>query len=464
MGFGGLAAQVFTILTIPIITRLYPPEFYAGWALLMSVAAIFTSIAVLRYELAVVLPETHEEAANVLVVCLLLTVITAGFAAILLPLCGHWLIGKSFHAELNFWLSSIPPFILVTGIYQAALFWCTRTEEFRWYSLLQVALPFITILSQIAVALLGWKTAGGLIIGTIIGQLAAAVLIGLLIFRKYGDLIVRSVHGRGVINAFIRYKNYPIYMTPYTLVGTIRDRLIYFLLANYGGKSVLGFYSLSARLVNLPNSLVSSAIRPVFFQKAASSDFITLEGPINRILQLLAIVVVPFWVLFLFHATTLFALIFGAAWRDAGFYAAILSVPAIPLLLGNWLDRTFDALGRQRLAFTLELIFSIVTVAVLTAGMVIFESVLLAVILQAGVLTLYYSYWLFALFRAAGFDPWGLWKLVGTVFLTAFLSAAVACLFILILPSLYAIILNAIAGGFAVGAYCLHQRKNLKFI
>jgi Membrane protein involved in the export of O-antigen and teichoic acid len=464
VGSGGLAAQVFTVLTIPIITRLYSPESYAGWALLMSVAVIFTSVAVLRYELAVVLPDTHEEAVNVIAVCVLLSVIIAGVAAILLPFCGQWLIGKNFQGELNLWLWTIPPFILAAGIYQAALSWCTRTEEFVWYSLLQLALPFLTILSQIILALLGFRTAGGLIIGTIIGQFASAILIGFLTYRKYGGLIAESVHGKEIRDAFIRYRNYPLYMTPYTLIGTLRDRLIYFLLANFSGKVLLGYYSLSARMVNLPNSLVSSAIRPVFFQKAASSDFQSLEAPINRILRLLAIVVVPFWIIFLFHATTLFALIFGEAWREAGLYAAILSVPAIPLLLGNWLDRAFDALGKQRLAFILELIFSLASVVILTVAMIIFENALLAVILQSVVMTIYYAYWLYALFTAAGFNPRGLWQLVGTVFFAVLLSTTIALLITLMFSGLYAVILNTIAVGFVVIFYCLRQRESLKFI
>ena len=281
MGSGGIVAQVFTVLTIPIITRLYPPESYAGWALLMSVAVIFTSIAVFRYELAIVLPPTHQEAANVLAVCLLLTIITACVSALVLFFSGQWLIGKSFHGELNHWLWSIPPLILAVGIYQVALLWCTRTEEFVWYSLSQVSLPFLTILSQIILALLGFWKSGGLILGTIIGQFASAALIVILIYRKYGKLIAESVHGKEIKRAFLQYKNYPLYMTPYTLIGTVRDRVIYFLFANFCGKILLGFYSLSARIVNLPNSIVSSAIRPVFFQKAANSDFRTLEASIK---------------------------------------------------------------------------------------------------------------------------------------------------------------------------------------
>lgn len=463
MGSGGIAAQIFTVLTIPIITRLYPPESYAGWALLMSVAVIFTSVAVFRYELAVVLPETHEEAANVIAVCMLLSVIMAGVAAILLLFGGQWLIGKSFHGDLSIWLWSIPPLILATGIYQAMLLWCTRTEEFVWYSLLQVTLPFLTILSQIILALLGFRTAGGLIVGTIIGQFASAILVGFLTYRKYGEVIAESVHGTEIRGAFIRYRSYPVYMTPYTLIGTICERFIYFLLANFSDKVLLGFYSLSARMVNMPNSLVSSAIRPVFFQRAASSDFRSLEVPINRIMRLLAIVVVPFWIIFLFHSMALFALVFGEAWREAGLYAAILSVPAIPILLGNWLDRSFDALGHQRLALILQLIFSLTSVTILTVVMIIFENTLLAVILQSVVMTIYYVYWLYALFDVADFNPRGLWKLAGTIFFATLFSATVAWLITLIFSEFYAVVLNVIIAGFAVGFYCLRRRESLKF-
>jgi hypothetical protein len=212
--------------------------------------------------------------------------------------------------------------------------------------------------------LTGWKSSSGLIAGTLVGQFAALLLLLIFIYCKYGTLIIHAISQEKVKQSFFKYKVYPFYMTPYTLVGTIRDRLVYFLLANFGGRSEVGFYNLSSRLVNMPNSLLSSAIRPVFFQRAASTDFRSLEGLINRALHSLAICVVPFWILFLFHAKTLFALVFGEPWREAGLYASILSVPAIPLLLGNWLDRAFDVLGRQRLAFTLELVFSGISVGV----------------------------------------------------------------------------------------------------
>jgi O-antigen/teichoic acid export membrane protein len=462
VGFGGAGAQALTVVTLPIITRLYSPEAYAGWALLMSVVIIFTSVATLRYELAVVLPSTHEEAANVMAVCAVVTAIVAACSALLLTVSGAWLLGEGFYKELKLWLWSVPPLIVATGMYQSCNSWCTRTQEFRWYSLSQLALPLLTIIGQISAALLGWKTSSGLIAGTLIGQFTSLLLLLIFIYCKYGMLILRAISQQRVRQSFFKYKVYPSYMTPYTLIGTIRDRLVYFLVANFGGKSEVGFYNLSSRLVNMPNSLLSSAVRPVFFQRAASTDFKSLEGLINRALHSLAICAVPFWVLFLFHAKTLFALVFGEPWREAGLYASILSVPAIPLLLGNWLDRAFDVLGRQRLAFTLELVFSGVSVAGLTLGIVIFRNTTLGVSLQAGVLMLYYCYWLNALFRAARFDRVELLKLAGIVSSICTVFALFVWLVSVALPSVAAIVVTGVAASLWAGVYLLRQWKDLK--
>jgi len=428
----------------------------------MSVVIIFTSVATLRYELAVVLPKTHEEAANVMMVCGVISIMIAALSGLLLMVGGTWLLGKGFHEELKVWLWCVPPLIAVTGIYLACNSWCTRAQEFSWYSLSQVSLPFLTILSQVIAAVMGLNNASGLIAGTVVGQCATASFLLFLICRKYGTLIFDSITWEKVTQSFVRYKAYPLYMTPYTFVGTIRDRLVYFLLANFTSKSILGYYGLSARLVNMPNSLVSSAIRPVFFQKASNTDLKSLEGAIHRALYLLTVCIVPFWILFLFHAKTLFAFAFGEPWREAGLYAAILSVPTVPLLLGNWLDRAFDVLGRQRLAFTLELVFSAICVGVLTLGMIIFKNPVIAVSLQVGVLTFYYSYWLEKLFEVADFDRRRLWKLAMVLSLWSFVCAVSAWVLSVSLPSLLAITINVGFFGLGVGAYLLRQWRELK--
>ena len=67
------AAQLIGILSSPIITRLYSPSDYGAFAVAGAVLTLLVSIACLRYELAIPLPKGDADAANVFVLCLLVT-------------------------------------------------------------------------------------------------------------------------------------------------------------------------------------------------------------------------------------------------------------------------------------------------------------------------------------------------------------------------------------------------------
>lgn len=462
VGFGSLSAQLLTALTLPLLTRLYMPSAYAGWALIVSIVLVVTSVSTLRYELAIVLPDSHEEAANVMMGCIGIVCGIGLISGLLVPWCGYWVIGEAFQNELYGWLWSVPPMVVCMGTYQAANAWCTRTREFKWYSLAQVALPFTTTGCQILAALCGIRTASGLILGTLLGQFLTTLLVLSLVYARYGVLIRGALSSPKIRKSLVKYRAYPLYMTPYTLVGTIRERLVYFVFAIYGERSILGFYNLSSRLVNIPNSLVSSAVRPVFFQHAASTDFRMLEIPVIRALRFLTVCVVPFWVVFIFHAEALFALIFGEPWKEAGLYAIILSVPAVPLLLSNWLDRAFDALGRQRLAFVLEFVFSVLSVVALAFGILFFKSALLAICLQAGVLTVYYSYWLVALFHVAGFRSRELLVLLTIIAALGTVSSVITWAIRSVAPVMISVITSSILFSTFMSAYLLRQWKTFK--
>jgi O-antigen/teichoic acid export membrane protein len=428
----------------------------------MSIVLIAASVATLRYELAIVLPSSHEEAANVMAGCIGSTVIIAVMSGLFIAMSGTWLVGAEFYGELRFWLWSVPFLIFFIGVWQAGNAWCTRTLEFKWYSISQAALPLITILFQLIAAAFGIRTSAGLIMGTLLGQGIAAMLLLIIIYARYGNLFRDALSSSKIWSALVKYKAYPFYMTPYTLVGTIRERMAYFLFAAHGERSSLGFYNLSGRLVNLPNSLVSSAVRPVFFQHAASTDFRLLEKPVNGALQILAVCTMPFWAIFILHAESLFALFFGEPWREAGLYAAILSIPAVFMLLTNWLDRAFDALGKQRLAFMMELVFSILSIAALAIGIFVFKNVFVAVCLQASVLTIYYLFWLGTLFHVAGFHRRALVVLLMVIISVGTIASIVTWAIRSVTPTMISVMASAAIFTPLVLLYVLRKWKNIK--
>ena len=65
---GSVFAQGIGVLVAPIVARLFAPEAFGFAALFTSIAGIISVVACLRYELAIMLPKTDEEAANLIIV------------------------------------------------------------------------------------------------------------------------------------------------------------------------------------------------------------------------------------------------------------------------------------------------------------------------------------------------------------------------------------------------------------
>ena len=80
---GAVAGQAIIVAASPILTRLYSPEDFGVLAVFASLLSILSIVASLRYQLAIPLPKTDEEAANVTV--LSLAVVAVSYTHLTLP-------------------------------------------------------------------------------------------------------------------------------------------------------------------------------------------------------------------------------------------------------------------------------------------------------------------------------------------------------------------------------------------
>jgi O-antigen/teichoic acid export membrane protein len=447
VGIGAATVQVVTVALTPIITRLYTPDAFGGYALYWSVAAFFISVSALRYETAIVLARSDREAVNAVGACLLASVFNATLCLTLAPLIAQKFLPSNMLEETRRLIFFLPILVLITALNQIIVSWLTRKEEFRKFAISDVLTRLIVYVSQIMLALGGINSASGLIGGIVIGYSMAGIILTVCIFQNQDVSVFKNVHTREILQCLVKYKNLSLYLTPYTIVQTLRERAAYFMIGGYGRSSEVGYYSLSSRALALPVSLVAGAIRPIFFQKAAGSNLKDLEDRVNLAIRFMGLCVVPCWVVLLLHHTTLFGLVFGKSWESAGVYAAILSVPAIPFLLGSWLDRSFDILSRQRLHFVIESIFTLVALTGLTIGIFIFKSVLIAVIIQSGVATVYYACYLLVIYRIAGFGVVSL-GISTAYWLVAFVAAVV-------FGSVISVFITGMSGALVFGALVL---------
>lgn len=415
VGTGTALAQIATALSTPVLTRLFAPEAHAAWAIYMSICLILSGIATLRYELAVVLPGERSTAAALVLGGTIFAVLISVLSVPVLWLVGGHFLPVDQQGNLWLWCALVPVSVFSTAIFQLGVAWCTREIRFKAYSIAQFSLPVGMLAGQLASGLAGHRTASGLIAGTVCGQFAVAVILAIHVWLRNSPVFHASANSREISQAVGAYRQYPLFMTPYTLVGMTRDRLAYFLLGRFGTSADAGFYGLVSRFVNLPNSFIASAVRPVFFQHAAGREPHTLEEPVRETMRGIGIIGVLVWAPCVPHAAWLCGLLFGPAWQAAAPYAIALSIPAIPLAMGNWADRMFDILGRQRLALIMELIFSGLAMLGLVGGYLVFHDLLWAIWVQSLLLTLYYFGWMVLLFRVAGFGTGRLLRAIGGI-------------------------------------------------
>jgi len=130
-GFGGLVSQVINFIALLVISRLYTPETYASWAILMATTSIFSSIACFRYELAVVIPEDDDAASPFFWWCVISSFGMGIFAAVCMNLPQFKGILATNHLETN-WLNTLVVHLLITTTGMTALmqYWNVRHQSF----------------------------------------------------------------------------------------------------------------------------------------------------------------------------------------------------------------------------------------------------------------------------------------------------------------------------------------------
>jgi len=136
---GTTFAQIVSLLAAPILTRLYGPEDFGVWALFISVTGIIGVIACLRYELSIMLPESDEDAINLLALSIAIVIMTSIVTIPLIYIFKDPLVVALNSPQLENYVWLIPPFILISGVFLALNYWNSRTKNFKRLSFAQVS-------------------------------------------------------------------------------------------------------------------------------------------------------------------------------------------------------------------------------------------------------------------------------------------------------------------------------------
>jgi len=137
------------------------------------------------------------------------------------------------------------------------------------------------------------------------------------------------------------------------------------LISSFFGASVLGFYALSLRVLQVPVGIVGSALGQVLYQKFTeiNNQNQALYPNVKNVFLMLCIgSSIIFSILYLI-VPTLFSFVFGEEWRMAGEYSRLL----IPYLAMNFLITPLSSLPiilhMQKEAFIFSIVGNFIYIA-----------------------------------------------------------------------------------------------------
>jgi len=378
---GTIIAQIITIIASPIITRLYGPDTFGLLALFTSITSIIGVIACLRYEIAIMLPESDEEAANVFGLSVIFVIIVTIVSIPLLIFFQQPLLQFLKAPQLSPFFGLIPLTILLGGIFLALNYWNTRTKHFHRLSIARVMSSCSSTGTQLGLGFLGYASGGALIGASILGQIVSTCVLGIQIIRDHLSFFKKNITWDGISKVLKRYRDFPKYDIWSALLNTISWQIPIFLLAYFFSTTVVGYYSLSMMLIQLPMSFIGGAIAQVFYQRAAVAKIGgNLRPLVENIFKILIILgLFPMMVLLLI-GEDLFSVVFGSQWAISGIYVQILSVWAFVWFISSPLSTIVAVLEKQSWGLILNiLIFSTRVISLVIGG--ILGDVLIALLL-----------------------------------------------------------------------------------
>jgi len=393
---GTSLAQVITFVVSPIISRLYLPEFFGVTQVFTSITSILSVVASLRYELAIMLPKKDEEAANMLSVSLILSLLTS---SITIPVIWFW--GRDIAAlfnspELASYLWMVPPTTFLIAAFSALNYWNSRNRKYVRLSIARINQEVVIDGLRLALGFSGQASSGSLISSNLAGNITSTGTLAVQIWKDDHQLFRRSLNWREMLDGIKRYKKFPLYSLWAAILNNLSLQLPAFLLSAFFSSTVTGYYGMGNRILRLPVQLISAAIGQVFFQRAARAK---LEGTLGNLVhstvkRLISFGMFPMLLMTL-AGREIFIIFLGGKWAEAVVYTQLLGVWTFFIFISSPISNLTSILERQEISLGFNLVVFITrAVSLLIGGFVGDARFALILFTISGILTYgWFSLW-----------------------------------------------------------------------
>lgn len=394
---GTTIAQAIPIAISPILTRIYTPEDFGLFALYMSFLMIFGSLVAGRYELAILIPKNDKDAKHIVVYSIILSFLISFILLIIVIIFKNQIVDLLNNDQIDVWLYILPFNIFIVSTVSILYYWNNRNKDYKRLSTNQIIQSSIQGTTNVVIGFIS-KVNAGLILGTIMGGVSSLFYLST---KTKNDFIDFKFNKLRAILLMKKYIKFPKFMVPSGLLENFSAQLPIFLLGSFFGPSIVGFYSLSQRIIRVPIMLIGTSIGSVFRQEASLQ--LAKSGDCRNIFKstfkkLFIIATIPF-IIFYFIAPSLFSFVFGHRWIVAGEYAQILTLLFYLQFIVNPLSSMFMIAEKQQYDLLMQIYLVISVSSAFIIGYKYFNSIEISLTIFTFVYSLKYIFELIMSYR-----------------------------------------------------------------
>jgi O-antigen/teichoic acid export membrane protein len=386
---GTAAGQVIGIAVTPVLTRLFAPEDFGTFAVYTTMVGLLVVVGTLRYELAVPLARTATDAAALVRGAFAVLGVFSALVALAVALPATRDLAPSLSGV--HWLL-VPVGLLATGSYSLVAATAVRDQRFAALGRRQVWQAVVRAAVQVGTGLAG-LTRTGLVLGHVVGSAAGTA--SLLRSSEIARTAARLREPLRPLAVLKQFRKYPLYSMPAGLLNSTALQVPVILLASGYGVGFVGQYALAQRVIAAPLTLVASSIASVYrarlsqMLRSGTGDVLALY---TRLVGLLAVVgLVPLAGLAAL-APSLFELVFGPEWDEAGRIVRLLGLMFFAKFVFSSVAEALNALQRQGRQLVWDLGRTASVVAVLVVGPLSGAEAETTVLLYAVTMTAWYAF------------------------------------------------------------------------
>lgn len=387
---GTMIGHLISLSTLPILTRIYGAEIFGVWAFIYALSIIINSFSDLGMSNLIMI-EKEEKLTKYYKIISTISVTISILFSLITTIIYFLLFNDITLSPYVFFLILFFSAFLSQQV-QICYTWLNRKQKYNVLMKNPILNYSVYGLCGIIFGYLGY-TQYGFYIAHLLGSFVTLIHMkrslpkGLFIFN------FKEIYSTIVIN-----NRFVFYQVPTNLTNNLKSQSPTLLIKMFWGSEILGYYSITLRILQMPIILVAKAVGRIFFQVVSEMKRQSKEiGPyvIKNIIRAMKLSIIPITLLVAF-GDILVVIFLGREWEMSGLFVRILALQYFFVFLQDSVQGLAITLNKQKYALISNTSQIIGLILSLIIGKYILENIFFSFILMSMLTILiqviYFSY------------------------------------------------------------------------